>query len=156
MAVSHLSMVTRATADVKRLRVLIDTNVLVSAVLRGGVPGRILEAARDGSMTGVVSLHILGEFRDVISRPRFGVDPALADALAEEIAGFCEVVAVERASGSWSVDPDDDPVVEAAIRGRVDMVVTGDAHLLVLDVPGLLFMRPADLAARLGLTAGAD
>lgn len=138
------------------VRVLIDTNVLISAVFRGGVPERIVEAARVGSMTGVVSLHILGEFRDVIVRPRFGVDLALADALTEEIAGFCEVVAVERASGSWSVDPDDDPVVEAAIRGRADVVATGDAHLLVLDVPGLRFMRPVDLAARLGLTAGAD
>lgn len=155
MAVSHLSTVTRATADVKRLRVLFDTNVLVSAVLRGGVPGRILEAARDGSVTGVVSLHILGEFRDVLTRPRLGVDTTLADALAEEVAGFCEVVAVEHAGESGSADPADDPVVEAAILGRVDVVVTGDAHLLVLEVPGLRFIRPADLAAQLGRTADA-
>lgn len=144
-------MGTRATADVKPVRVLIDTNVLVSAMLRGGVPGRILEAARDGRVTGLVSLHILGELRDVLTRPRFGVDVALADALVEEAAGFCEVVAVERASESWSADPDDDPVVEAAIRGRADMVVTGDAHLLVLDVPGLRIVRPAELAAELHL-----
>jgi len=156
MAVSHLSTVTRATADVKRPRVLIDTNVLVSAVLRGGVPGRILEAARDGSVTGVVSLHVLGEFRDVLTRPRFGVATTLADALSEEVAGFCEVVAVEHAGESWSAGPDDDPVVEAAILRRVDVVVTGDAHLLMLDVPGLRFIQPADLAAQLGLTADVD
>jgi len=156
MAAVRLSIAPRAIADVATPRVLIDTNVLVSAVLRGGVPGRILEAARDGRISGVVSLHVLGEFRDVITRPRFGVTVALADALVEEIAGFCEVVAVEHASESWSVDPDDDPVVEAARRARVDAVVTGDAHLLALDMPALRFVRPAELAAELLRATDAD
>ena len=145
-----------ARADVQPPRVLIDTNVLVSAVLRGGVPGAILESVREGRMHGVVSLHILGEFRDVLTRPRFGVDAALADSLTEEIAGFCDVVAVERASGSWSEDADDDPVVDAAIRGRVDVLVTGDAHLLVLAVPGVRIVKPAALAAECGLLPGED
>lgn len=136
-------------------RVLIDTNVLISAVLRGGVPESILEAARGGQLRGFVSLHILVEFRDVITRPRFGVDLAPADALIEEIASFCEVVAVEHASESWSVDPDDDPVVETALRARADIVVTGDAHLLALDVRGVRFMRPAELARALRLAADA-
>lgn len=133
------------------VRVLIDTNVLVSAVLFGGVPGAIVDAARTGSVTGVVSLHILGEFRDVLTRPRFGVKPGVADALAEEIASFCEVVAVECAVGTWSADADDDPVVEAAIAADADVVVTGDAHLLALEVRGIRFTTPASLAAQLGV-----
>jgi putative PIN family toxin of toxin-antitoxin system len=140
----------------ERLRVVIDTNVLISAVLRGGVPERILKAARSGEVSGIVSLHILGELRDVLTRSRFGVDAVLVDALAEEIAEFCEVVAVERATASWSADPDDDPVVEAALQGRADVVVTGDAHLLVLEVPGVRFLRPAELATELHLEADPD
>ena len=124
---------------------MIDTNVLISAVLRGGVPERILKAARSGEVSGIVSLHILGELRDVLTRSRFGVD-----------AEFCEVVAVERATASWSADPDDDPVVEAALQGRADVVVTGDAHLLVLEVPGVRFLRPAELATELHLEADPD
>ena len=147
---------TRTAAELVQPRVLIDTNVLVSAVLGGGIPARVLEAARRGQVVGIVSLHILGELRDVLTRPRFGVDVVLVDALPEEIAEFCEVVAVERTSASWSVDPDDDPVVEAALRARADVVVTGDAHLLVLDVPGLRFMRPAELATELHLEADSD
>ncbi|MDO8880500.1 MAG: putative toxin-antitoxin system toxin component, PIN family [Coriobacteriia bacterium] len=131
------------------LRVLIDTNVLVSGVLFGGVPEDILDAARTGSIIGVVSLHILGEFRDVLTRPRFGVDIALADALAEEVADFCEVVAVERAAASWSRDADDDPVVEAAILAGADVVVTGDEHLLALELRAPRFVTPAALAAEL-------
>ncbi len=120
------------------------------------MPERILEAARHGHVSGIVSLHILGELREVLTRSRFGIDPALVDALIEEIAGFCEVLAVEHSSESWSADPDDDPVVQAAIRGRVDAVVTGDAHLLVLDVPGVRMLRPAALAAELPPGADAD
>lgn len=132
-------------------RVLLDTNVLVSAVLFGGVPARIVEAVRTGDITGVVSLHILGEFREVLTRPRFGVDSDTADALAEEIAEFCEVVVVERASRAWSDDPDDDPVVEAALIAGVATVVTGDAHLLRLEVPAVRFAEPTRVARELGL-----
>lgn len=129
-----------------RLRVLFDTNVLISAVLFGGVPGSVLDAARRGEVSGFVSLHILGEFREVLMRPRFGVSEHLADALAEEIAGFCEVVAVERAEFAWSADPDDDPVVEAAVRAKIDVVVTGDTHLLGLEIPGVRFLAPSAVA----------
>jgi putative PIN family toxin of toxin-antitoxin system len=133
-----------------RLRVLIDTNVLVSAVTNGGVPERVVDMARSGSVTGLVSLHILAEFREVLMRPRFSVDVTVVDALVEQIAGFCDVVAVERAIGTWSADPDDDPVVEAAIRGRANVLVTGDRHLLALTVPGLRIARPAEIVEELG------
>lgn len=128
---------------------LIDTNVLVSAVLFGGLPARLLEAASAGRLEAVVSLHILGEFRDVLMRSRFGLSETVADALAEEIAEFSEVVAVERASDCWTADPGDDPVVEAALRGGVGFVVTGDVHLLVVEVLGLRFLTPRDLLVML-------
>jgi len=132
-------------------RILIDTNVLVSALLFGGVPGRLVEAARSGAIEGVVSLHILDELRTVLTRPRFGIEQHVADALAEEIATFCAVVAVELADGVWSPDSDEDPVVEAALRGRVGLVVTGDAHLLGLDVAGVRFLTPREALEALGL-----
>lgn len=137
-----------------RPRVLLDTNVLISAVFFGGVPEHILDEARGGTVDAVVSLHILAEFREVLTRPRFGIMRDVADALAEEIAGFCQVVAIERSSHAWSADPDDDPVVEAAISAGVAIVVTGDAHLLRLEIPGIRFMPPAEAVRELGLDHG--
>lgn len=134
-------------------RVLLDTNVLISAVLFGGVPERVVDAARRGAIRGVVSLHILGEFRDVLTRPRIGVDLDTADALAEEIAAFCSVQPVERAVTAWSSDPDDDPVVEAALAAGAQFVVTGDAHLLCMGIPGIRFITPAEAVRVLGLDA---
>lgn len=126
------------------LRVFIDTNVLVSAILFGGTPGQVVDAARDGQVAGIVSLHVLAETRDVLTRPRFGFERETADIFAEEIAAFCEIVPLERADSRWSSDPDDDPVVEAALFARADAVVTGDAELLALRVRGLRFLTPAD------------
>ncbi len=130
-------------------RILIDTNVLISAIIFGGAPGELLDAARAGRVHGVVSLHILGEFRDVLTRPRFGFDAATVDSLIEEIAALCEVVPVEHAVRSWTVDPKDDPVVEAAMAARVQMVVTGDQHLLNLSLAAFQTLSPAEALARL-------
>lgn len=127
-----------------RPRFFLDTNVLVSAVLFGGVPGRLVDAVRDGRVEGIVSLHVFAEFVDVLTRPRFGIDEGTAVALAEEIASFAEVVPLMVASGSWVVDKDDDPVVEAALMGRATHLVTGDARIHEATVEGIRVVTPAD------------
>lgn len=130
----------------RRPRFFLDTNVLVSAVLFGGTPARLLDAVRDGIVQGVVSLHVLSEFVDVLIRPRFGIDETTAVALAEEIASFTEVVPLMVASGSWVVDVDDDPVVEAALVGRATHLVTGDLRIHEVSVEGIRVVTPAQAA----------
>ena len=117
-------------------KVVIDTNVLISAVAFGGAPERVLDLVRTGVLAGVTSLYILDEFRSVLTRPKFGMPLPTAEALALEIAGFTEVMAVERAVGSW-VDPGDDAIVETALAAGATHVVTGDQMLLRTRVPGL-------------------
>jgi putative PIN family toxin of toxin-antitoxin system len=127
-----------------RPRFFLDTNVLVSAVLFGGVPGRLIDAVRDGGVEGVVSLHVLAEFVDVLTRPRFGIDEAPAVALAEEIASFAQVVPLMVATGSWVTDKGDDPVVEAALVGRATHIVTGDVRIHEAAVEGVCVVAPAE------------
>ncbi|MBE0417605.1 MAG: putative toxin-antitoxin system toxin component, PIN family [Coriobacteriia bacterium] len=127
-----------------RVRLFLDTNVLVSAVLFGGVPGRIVEAVRDGRVEGVVSLHVLAEFAEVLARPRFGFDEATAVALAEEIASFTDVIPLTSTSGSWVTDRDDDPVVAAALLGHVTHLVTGDVRIHEAVIEGVVVALPAE------------
>ena len=131
-------------------KVVIDTNVLVSAVLFGGAPERVLDLARDGVLAGVTSLYILGEFRSVMMGPKFGIPRVTAEALALEIADFTEVMAVERAIGCWVDDPGDDPIIETALVAKATHVVTGDQTLLRARIPGL---RMVTVASLLGLVA---
>lgn len=127
-----------------RPRLFLDTNVLLSAVLFGGVPGRLLEAVREGHADGIVSLHVLAEFVDVLTRPRFGFDEGTAVVLAEEISLFTEVVPLMVASGSWVTDKGDDPVVEAALAGRATHLVTDDARIREIVVEGMRVVSPAE------------
>ncbi|MDO8915021.1 MAG: putative toxin-antitoxin system toxin component, PIN family [Coriobacteriia bacterium] len=126
-------------------RVVLDTNVLVCAARWGGVPGAVVGAARTGEIDGVISLHILGEFRDVLMRPGFGHTQADVDLAASRLAGFCDVLVSNAVPGAWCADADDDAIVQTAILGQAIYVVTGDAHLLDLSVPRIRFVTPAEL-----------
>lgn len=113
-------------------RLLLDTNVLVSAILFAGKPARLVNAAREGTFTAVVSLHILGELIEVLQRPAFGYERDHAEAFAEEIAVWAEVWPVEHAQTGDCRDPNDEPILAAAVLADVDYIVTGDGDLLTL------------------------
>lgn len=130
-------------------RVVLDTNVLISAVVFGGKPGELVELARVRRLHAVTSLHILIEFRQVLTGPRFALPPSLAEELAVEIASFSEVVAVTPSRVRWTADAMDDPVVETALQGRCLVIVTGDRHLLSASVPGLTILSVAEMIDRL-------
>jgi uncharacterized protein len=133
-------------------RVVIDTNVLLSAVLFGGRPGEVVELARTTRIRGVTSLHILEEFRRVLTQPRFGVSTMLAEDLALEIVTFMDVVSVAPSLATWVCDKADDSVVETALQGCATFVVTGDHRLLQAVVPGISIVTVAQM---LGLVGGA-
>ena len=129
--------------------ILLDTNVLLSAVLFGGKPGWLVEAARSGRVRAVTSLYILREFKEVLAGPRFGVAAHTAEDLAVEMAGFMEVVPARPSGGRRVTDPKDDPVVEAALVAGAAAIVTGDRRLLEARVPGIEMLTVAEMVARL-------
>jgi putative PIN family toxin of toxin-antitoxin system len=128
-------------------RVVLDTNVLVSATRYGGTPLKVLDAARDGSIDAVVSLHILGELRRVLVRPHLGFPPSDVDLFAVQLAGFCDVLVTDAIPAQWSADPDDDAIVQTALLGEAHYIVSGDANLLDLRIPGVRIVTPAAMMA---------
>jgi putative PIN family toxin of toxin-antitoxin system len=126
-------------------RVVIDTNVLLSAVLFGGRPGELVELARIGRIRGVTSLHILDEFRRVLVQPRFAVSARLAEDLVLEMATFMDVLPVGPSQTTWESDPADDPVAETALQGHATIIVTGDRRLLQAAVPGISIVIAAEM-----------
>jgi putative PIN family toxin of toxin-antitoxin system len=125
------------------VRIVLDTNVFVSAVFFGGVPGRILEAWRDGEIRIVLSAEILDEYQRVgriLAKDHPGVDlePFLA-----LLAVQAEIVEVAMLSGPVCSDPDDDKFFACADASRVDVIVSGDRDLLAHDGwHGIRVLRP--------------
>ncbi len=130
-------------------KVVLDTNVLLSAVLFGGKPAETVEATRVGRIRGVTSLYILREFQDVLLSVKFGFASDICETLAVELAGFMEVTPILVACERWTADPNDDPIVETALQAGATTIVTGDRRLLEAVVPGLKVVTVAEMVERL-------
>lgn len=130
------------------MRVLLDTNVLISAILFRGLPRTLLSGAIRGELDLVTSPALLDELQAVLAR-RFEFPPELARAVMGELESLADVVVPDDVP-AVSRDPDDDQVLAAAVAGDVEAIVTGDADLLVLEMQrGIRILKPSDFVAEL-------
>jgi uncharacterized protein len=116
------------------VRVVADTNIWVSGVLSSaGAPARLVDAFLEGRFTLVVSDPLLAEVADVLTRPRIAersrFTPSETSDLVAAMRDLGELVPVTGERGICR-DPDDDVVIETAICGQADVLVTGDQDLL--------------------------
>ena len=132
--------------------VTVDTNVLVSGVFFGGIPGTIVAAAEAGTFSLVLSPAILDELRRVFSRPKFGLDPKAVQLLMADIESTALVVNPQKRHQVVSEDRDDDAVVDCAVEAKAMYIVSGDAHLTSLGtVEGITVLTPRQFVDLLGL-----
>lgn len=123
------------------MRIVLDTNILVSALItRGTPPDRLYRAWLRNEVELVTSTAQIEEVADVLARPRMRkyADP---DEAAQMVAAIHQRATVldEVPVQSWSPDPKDDAILAAAVAGGVDLVVSGDKKdmLSLGDVEGI-------------------
>ncbi len=114
------------------LRAVIDTNVIVSAVLFGGKPRQVIQAALEGTAEICISQALIEESSSVLRRPKFGLDNRLIHSILSELTGLARWVEPEKKHRIITEDPADDRLLDCAVAGKADYVVTGDKHLLRL------------------------
>jgi len=114
------------------IRLVLDTNVLVSALISTrSNPARLLDAAGK-NYSLFISKEILSELEGVISRDKFGFSSEKIDSAIEAILSFSEVVNPEIKLDVVKSDPDDNKILECAIACGASYIVSGDKHLLNL------------------------
>ena len=113
------------------IRIVADTNIFISAVMFGGVPGAFLDLAFQGSFHLITSPILLGELDEKL-RMKFELSPADADLIRSRLEAISQLVSTTATLAVIKDDPDDDRVLECAIAGRADHIVSGDRHLLKL------------------------
>jgi len=116
-----------------RIRVVLDTNVLVSALLFGGEPGRLVSLWEAGRIVPLLSKDVFLEYARVLGCPKFGLDAADIKGLIEDhVLPFAEMIPAGEAPRIVVDDPADDKFLALADVGRADFLVSGDIHLLSL------------------------
>lgn len=108
------------------MRVVVDTNVLVSAMLTpGGNSWRVMLAILSGACSILLDERILAEYRRVLKRAKFGLSSADVDTLCDFLATNGEMILCSPISIEL-LDLSDLPFIEVAATGRADCIVTGN------------------------------
>lgn len=118
------------------MRVVLDTNVVASAVLWGGTPRLLLEAAREGRLELFTSIAMLAELADILVRPKFARKIAASTLTVDQLVeGYAQLASVVRPMSTPRIapDPDDDVVIGTALAAKAEIVVTGDKPLLAVN-----------------------
>jgi putative PIN family toxin of toxin-antitoxin system len=114
------------------VRIVADTNVLVSALIfPGGPPEALYRLALEGQIGLVTSRPLLVELGRVLTE-KFGWQPERAEEAVGQLIRIAEVVEPRESLAVVDADPADDRVLEAASGGGADAIVSGDRHLLAL------------------------
>jgi putative PIN family toxin of toxin-antitoxin system len=125
------------------VRVILDTNVVISGVYFTGPPYHILKAWRDGTVHVVVSPEIIEEYQrvgSVLAKQFPGVD---IDPILTLFAAEAELIVVPPLSEPVCDDPDDDKFLACALASKTKIIISGDRQLLrVSGYRGIEVVRP--------------
>ena len=124
------------------MKVVIDTNVIISAIFFGGTPKAILAAIFSQKFQFVLSPLILEEYQEVAERLSTKYNVQYGKIL-QLIAAHSEMVADLPLAKPVSDDPDDDKFIAAALASKAKIICSGDKHLLSVDgYKGIEILKP--------------
>jgi putative PIN family toxin of toxin-antitoxin system len=132
------------------LRVVLDTNVVVSGLLRQkGAPAAILDAATSKQFRWYISESLLDEYREVLTRDYLGLDQQRAARFIGKLREIA-IFVVPRKKVAVARDPDDDRVMECALEAAAHFIVTGNIRDFPAQFHGVRVVTPRDFLFVLG------
>lgn len=133
------------------IRAVLDTHVILSALLFAGPTGGLVGAWQTGRFQLLISRAILEELLRVLAYPKFHLtESEIRGLLEEELIPFAETVIVRRRPAIRVRDPNDLPVIGCALAGQARYLATGDTDLISLErIRRVQVIRPAEFMDRL-------
>ncbi|NIA03605.1 MAG: putative toxin-antitoxin system toxin component, PIN family [Nitrospirae bacterium] len=115
------------------MKIVLDTNVLISAIFFSGVPYEILKAWQVGKIRIVISKEILTEYQRVAEELSSKFPSVNIDQILELITIHAEMVDIQDYEVSVCEDPDDNMFISCALASNSQIIVSGDKHLLKVN-----------------------
>jgi len=129
------------------IRVVLDTNVLISSILFKGALAGIVDLWKRRKIVPVVSRETFDEFRTVLEYPKFTLTKGeIKSIIEEEALPFVEIVEIAGEVSRVCKDPDDDKFIACALSASADFIVSGDKDLCdVVTYRTIKIIRASDL-----------
>ncbi len=127
------------------IRVVLDTNILISGLLYLGKPKRLIDSALNGKIEVVSSPEMIDEFKEVIVRKKFRLNHAEQELMINFVIRLSRITLV-KSKFKVVEDPDDDMVINTAYDGKASYIVSGDADLLKLkQFEGIRIIKASEM-----------
>ena len=130
-------------------RIVLDTNVLISAIVLGGRSREVLEKVIAGRLTMAISAEMLAEFQGVLEGKKFRYPSDIVRTIVHELLAVSELVRPRMKVEQIKADPADNRILECALESGAACIVSGDRHLLELgQFEGIPILDAAAFLAR--------
>jgi len=135
--------------NISQVRVVADTNTIISGLLWYGAPRYVLNYARTDKIRLFTSKALLAELNTVLQREKFTRRLELARVTPRELligyASLAVLVKPDEVKQVIIADPDDDEVLACAVKAKAQIIVSGDRHLSELrEYQGIRILKAAD------------
>lgn len=134
------------------LKVVLDTNICISAILFGGNPERIRKLSKEKKLEILISEAIIAEVAEVL-RKKFNWKSWQISQIIDEIRETVTLIIPDQTLSMTKKDEDDNRILECAVEGKVQYIVSGDKqHLLPLkEYQGVKILSPAEFLIEMDL-----
>ena len=132
------------------MRVVVDTNVVISSLLKpGSKPSRILRLILQGNLAIVINDHILAEYTEVASRPIFQLDKDKVQIVLDYLRSAA-IRAPSLPVRPSLPDPGDEPFLEAALSTKAGFLITGNKkHYPARSCKNVTVVTPSEFLQQL-------
>lgn len=131
-------------------KVVVDTNIFISAFLKGGEPEQLIKKWKQGKIVILMSRDIMEEILEVLMRPKIGAPFSYIERLGKVIYKKAIIVKPQQSLQVIIDDPKDNKFLECAVEGKADYIISGDEHLLSLkEYRGIKIIKTKEFLKKL-------
>ncbi|MGD9347291.1 MAG: putative toxin-antitoxin system toxin component, PIN family [Candidatus Aminicenantes bacterium] len=127
-------------------KIVIDTNVFISAILFRSPTSRLVSLWQKNAISVLISSAVLKEYTRALAYPKFKLaNTEIGGVVERELLPYVHPVKVKRSLNIVTEDPSDNKFLELAVTGKADYILSGDKHLLDLkNFRAIKIMTPAE------------
>ena len=133
------------------LKVVLDTNIYISAILFGGNPERIRKLSKEKELEILISETMIAEVAEVL-RKKFNWESWQISQIIDEIRETATLIIPKQTISIIKKDEDDNRILECSVEGKAQYIVSGDKHLLSLkEYQSVKILSPAEFLIEINL-----